>query len=138
MATQTQYTLTREDLSKQYEVIPHSPFSQSAKIGNSGFSESKHFEAINFVIPNGEKLTKELVQKVVGLWVRLNLANQEFVRASAKYFQYTNPNTKPFYQSVHETEPNALRFQGAMSRYLIAMEEWKSFKQQGYSITIIM
>lgn len=137
MANLVVHRLTAEQLVENYGVTNYGPFIRSDQNGTVGFSESKCFQEIKLTTPRGTKLTKELVQKVVGTWVDMNLANQEFVRANVKFTSKANPNETPLYESLKSRQPETLRFKKAFESVNETIAKWQPYADAGYEVTII-
>jgi|GEM_PF-4576903 hypothetical protein len=135
--TTTAHHLSAQTLLEQYGVLSYGPYPESDRLGMPGFTKSQYFKEISLTVPEGTELTKELVVKVVGAWVNLNLQNQEFIRSQKKYLTYANPMDTPLHTSLKNGEPNAERFVRTFQTYISHYESWKILEQQGYDITIL-
>jgi len=126
------YILSSTDLLNTYGVYPYGPSPLSSNPLSSDYSYSSEFKEISFTIPGHETLTKELIQKVVGAWVKLNLSQQEYTRASYKFTKYVT------YLNADLTvsDPNTNRLEKANNALSMAQKNWKTFTDKGYSIKI--
>ncbi|WP_420421732.1 hypothetical protein [Simkania sp.] len=132
MASEVHHYITVSSLRK-YEVTLHGPYPKSSVPDSPDFEKSQKFEKVQLTYPIILDSTDMTIQGVMKVWVAMNLANQEFVRAQAQL----DTIKKPICQLLIEQHPAALRFQQAFNRVQKTVKDWQPYVDAGYKVTII-
>lgn len=126
MATPTvAHRFTAQQLTDEYHLVCHGPFPEA------------HFEEIALSVPNGVALTKELVQKVMGAWIEMNVTNQFLIKALDGLGLSVDLRQIPLYEKLKVEEGGIEQLNLSIRSLQDTRKNWESFQDEGYSVTII-
>ena len=129
--------VTAANVFQEYGLTLHGPLPQSSVTGSPEFEKSQELEEVQLEYPAALEFSEMKVQEVMKVWVAMNLANQDFVRASARFYPTVGSNEKPICQLLTDRQSDALKFQEAFNRMQETVKEWQLYADAGYEVTII-
>lgn len=136
-ASTVAHRFTAQQLTDEYHFVCHGPFMQPADAGSAEPAKSQFFEEIELEVPREVELTKELVQKVVGAWIEMNVTNQFLTKALDELGLSVDLRQVPLYETLKVEEGGIEQLTLSIRSLEDTRKNWESFQDKGYFVTII-
>jgi len=131
------HRFTAQQLTDEYHFVCHGPFMQPANAGSAESAKSQFFEEIELEVPEGVELTKELVQKVIGAWIEMNVTNQFLTKTLDELGLSVDLRQVPLYETLKVEEGGIKQLSLSIRNLQDTRKNWESFQDEGYFVTII-